>query len=444
MMFISITLAIWLAISQVQCLVQKDDVGKLPALGWNSWNAFACDINETKLLTAANQIVSLGLKDSGYEYVNIDDCWAVKSGRDNKTGQIIPDPIKFPSGIDGLAKSIHSLGLKIGIYGSAGTETCAGYPAQLGHEYLDAATFAAWGIDYFKYDNCYVPSNWTDPYDACVPDQWQKYGPFVNGTCAKSSTDAPTGYNWSTSNTAHRYAIMRDALLAQNRTILYSLCEWGQADVVTWGNATGNSWRMSGDINPWWARVAEILNENTFLLNSVNFWGHNDMDMLEIGNGNLTLAESRSHFAFWAAMKSPLIIGTALDVLPATHVAILRNKYLLAFHQDPLFGAPATPYKWGTNPDWTFNATNPAEYWSGESSQGTLVLALNTLGTKAPKTIVWKEVPHLEKEHDAFQVTDIWSGESLGCVSKGIEIKVEAHDTVGYIVGEKCAPMFSS
>lgn len=284
-----------------------------------------------------------------------------------------------------------------------------------------------------------MPSNWTDQYTSCVPDQWQTYGPYINGTCAKSSSDPPVGYDWGTSNTAHRYRIMRDALLAQNRTILYSLCEWGHADVVAWGNNTGNSWRMSGDINPWWARVAEILNENSFLLNNVNFWGHNDMDMLEVGNGNLTLAETRSHFAFWAAMKSPLIIGTALNVLPATHVDILRNRYLLSFHQDTSHGAPATPYKWGTNPDWAFNATNPAEYWSGKSAHGTLVLALNTLDTKALREIVWSDVPDLEHGVNAFEVTDIWSGKKLGCVGRGIKVVVGSHDTAGYLVGGKCS-----
>lgn len=232
---------------------------------------------------------------------------------------------------------------------------------------------------------------------------------------------------------------MRDALLAQNRTILYSLCEWGQADVEVWGNATGNSWRMSGDITPNWARVAEILNENSFQLNSVNFWGHNDADMLEIGNGDLTLAESRSHFAFWAAMKSPLIIGTALNLLPADHVEILKNQYLLAFSQDEKFGAPATPYKWGTNPDWTFNATNPAEYWSGASTAGTLVMALNTLNVSAVRSIEWSEVPQLQKGRGSFEVTDVWSGKSLGCVEGGINEVVGSHDTVAYLVGKKCS-----
>lgn len=354
------------------------------------------------------------------------------------TGKIIPDPVKFPNGIAGVASQIHALGLKVGIYSSAGTKTCAGYPASIGNEHLDAATFAEWGIDYLKYDNCYVPANWTDEYVACVPDSSNDHD-FPNGTCTVTSQTAPAGYDWSTSNTAQRYKNMRDALLAQNRTILYSLCEWGQADVEQWGNATGNSWRMSGDITPSWSRVAELLNENSFRLDSVDFWGHNDADMLEIGNGNLTLAESRSHFAFWAAMKSPLIIGTALDTLPADHVAILANKHLLAFNQDATHGKPAAPYKWGVNPNWTFNGSYPAEYWSGASSKGTLVLMLNSLAQNATREARWSEVPQLEKDR-AYEVTDVWTGKDLGCVEGGLSRVLESHDTAAFLVGGKCRP----
>lgn len=348
--------------------------------------------------------------------------------------------MKFPNGIIGLANEIHGLGLKIGIYGSAGTQTCAGYPAEIGHESLDAATFASWDIDYLKYDNCYIPSNWTDPYSACVPDESDQYGLYPNGTCEPSASDAPAGYDWATSNTAKRYNVMRNALLAQNRTILYSLCEWGQAAVQTWGNSTAASWRVTGDITPYWSRIVEILNENSFLLNYVNFWGHNDVDMLEIGNGNLTLAESRSHFAFWAAMKSPLIIGTALDVLSTDLVGILKNEYLLGFSQDDVYGGPATPYKWGTNEDWTFNATNPAEYWSGSSQKEILVLALNTWGSTQWRQINWNEVPQLQAGGSGagYEVTDIWSGTNLGCVVGGVGRWVESHDTVGFVVGGRC------
>jgi alpha-galactosidase len=191
--------------------------------GWNSWNAYGCNINETSFLSAAQNIVDKGFKAAGYEYVNIDDCWSVKSGRDNTTGRISPNSTKFPEGISGLADNIHAMGLKIGIYSSAGTETCAGYPASIGYESIDAATFAAWGIDCLKYNNCNVPENWTDTCFACVPDS--AFGP--NGTCTDSNTNyCPAGYDYSQSNSAKRYGRMRDALLEQNRTILYSLCSW--------------------------------------------------------------------------------------------------------------------------------------------------------------------------------------------------------------------------
>ncbi|KAF7172109.1 hypothetical protein CNMCM6106_006387 [Aspergillus hiratsukae] len=446
-------------------LVRPDNVGKLPALGWNSWNAFHCDIDATKIMTAANEVVKLGLKDLGYEYINIDDCWSVKSGRDASTNRIVPDPVKFPDGISGLASQIHGLGLKVGIYSSeslptqqinadqrgaddegAGLTTCAGYPASLGYEDIDAQTFAEWGIDYLKYDNCGVPSNWTDTYTYCVPDPGSK---TTNGTCPDLANPAPAGYDWSTSLTAERYRRMRDALLSveADRTILYSLCDWGQADVNAWGNETGNSWRMSGDINPTWTRIAAIANENSFLMNYVDFWGYPDPDMLEVGNGNLTLAENRAHFALWAAMKSPLIIGTALDSIDQAHLAILSNKHLLAFHQDPVLGRPAYPYKWGYNPDWTFDPAHPAEYWSGPSSKlgGTLVLMFNSEDTAQTRTAVWKEIPELKdvlrrqgKRRAGFHVTDVWTGKDLGCVRDHYSVELEAHDVAALVVGSAC------
>jgi alpha-galactosidase len=172
---------------------------------------------------------------------------------------------------------------------------------------------------------------------------------------------------------------------------------------------------MSGNITPYWSRLAELPNENSFLLNSVDFWGHNDADMLEIGNGSLTLAESRSHFAFWAAMKSPLIIDTALDKLPAT------------------------PYKWGVNPNWIFNGSYPAEYWSGASRRGTLLLMLNSLPQNAAREARWSKVPQLEKDC-AYEVTDVWTGKDLGCVEGGLSRVRESHDTATFLVGKKCRP----
>ncbi|PYH90096.1 alpha-galactosidase aglB [Aspergillus ellipticus CBS 707.79] len=430
-------------VSGANALLRPDDVGRAPALGWNSWNAYNCEIDADKILTAANEVVNLGLKSLGYEYINIDDCWSVKSGRDPTTKRIIPDPDKFPNGISGVADEIHALGLKLGIYSSAGTTTCAGYPASLGYETIDAQSFAEWGVDYLKYDNCGVPDNLTDTYTYCVPDSTDGSF-FPNGTCVNLTDAAPAGYNWATSTTAKRYMRMRNALLSVNRTILYSLCDWGQADVNDWGNETGNSWRMSGDITPKWSRIAEIANENSFLMNYANYYGYPDPDMLEVGNGNLTVAENRAHFALWAAMKSPLIIGTPLDTIDPTHLTILSNKPLLTFHQDPAVGRPAYPYKWGYNADWTFDPAHPAEYWSGPSPAlgGTLIVMVNTEETTQTRTAFWKEVPELKELYTAgkkgFKVVDGWSGNDLGCVRDKYSLKLGAHDAGVLVVGDSC------
>lgn len=408
--------------------------GKLPTLGWNSWNAYHCDIDASKFLSAAQALIDSGLQAAGYTYLNIDDCWSNKDGRD-ANNHIVPNATRFPDGIAGLADQVHALNLSFGIYSTAGTKTCAGYPASLGHEDVDAADFAAWGIDYLKYDNCNVPSNWTDEYVFCNPDY---VNTTANGTCNTELDPrlAPSGYDWSTSNSAVRFNRMRDALAKQEREILYSLCIWGTAGVFAWGNNTAISWRMSDDIQPNWASVTHILNENSFRLGSVNFWGHNDADMLEVGNGDLTQEETRSHFAFWAAMKSPLLIGTDLTELSGENIGVLKNEYLLAFNQDPVYGGPATPYKWGTNPDWTYNDTYPAEYWAGASQAGILILLLNPSNVTQTKEATWSDVPGLEGSR--YQVTDVWTGSDLGCAQSSYSLNVSSHDTAVLLVGNAC------
>jgi alpha-galactosidase len=185
-----------------------------------------------------------------------------------------------------------------------------------------------------------------------------------------------------------------------------------------------------------WKRIAEILTENSFLMDVVDFWGHNDADMLEIGNGALTAAEYRTHFAFWAAIKSPLIIGTNLAKLSSDNLAIIKNTYLIDFNQDATYGKAAKPYKWGTVADWTFDNAHPAEYWSGQSTKGVLVLMLNTGSATATRTATWSEVPELTGT--SYDVTDIWTGKSLGCVKTGISRSLVTHDTAGFLVGKSC------
>ncbi|KAF8666681.1 Alpha galactosidase A [Rhizoctonia solani] len=302
-------------------------IGKTPALGWNSWNAYQGNINEAKIRAAADALVSLGLKDAGYNYVNIDDCWSNITGRDVGTSRIKPDLNKFPNGIKSVADYIHSLGLLVGIYSDAGTLTCAGFPGSLGYENIDAQTFAEWGIDYLKYDNCNVPSNWTDTYG----------GPDFD-------------------------------------------CN---ADVWTWGSRVGHSWRMSGDSSASWSYITSIIARNTNYLNYVD-----DMDMMEIGNGALTInSEQRTHFAMWVALKSPILLGTDLSKLNATQLAIIKNAELLAFSQDTTVGAPAKPYKSGT--------TTPPEYYTGKSAKGTHVFIMNVGSAPASKIVTFSEMRSL-------------------------------------------------
>ncbi|KAK4212623.1 glycoside hydrolase superfamily [Rhypophila decipiens] len=377
-------------------LVSRDGTGRLPAMGWNSWNEYGCDIKETDFIKVGQLLILLGLKDLGYEYVNIDDCWSDKQmRRDPSTKEILPDKTKFPQGISHTAQVIHSLGLKLGIYSDAD----------------------------LKYDNCNVPAQFTDQF---------QYSP------EGLTTDAPTGYDWGASNTAKRYNAMRDALLKQNRTIQYSLCAWGHAHVEQWGNHTGHSWRMWGDIMPAWEGKEQwswglmpIVNQASFLWNTTNFWGHNDWDMLEVGNGQLTIEENRSHFAMWCILKSPLIIGTRLDTIAQPILEILSNKELIAFNQDPVYGASARPFKWGFNKDDTSDMLHPAEYWVGTSVKGLHLFMLNTQDKTVKMQTRLSTIPALS-DYPAeveYLVHDMWTGKDLGRFSGEIALDVAKHDT---------------
>ncbi|KAF9050343.1 glycoside hydrolase superfamily [Panaeolus papilionaceus] len=384
------------------------EIGKLPSLGWNSWNAFRFDINEEKIMSAANAFVSLGLKDAGYQYISIDDAWSERS-RDNVTGRILPDLRKFPSGIKGLAKRIHDLGLKIGIYSDAGTHTCGGYPGSLGYENIDAQTFSGWGIDSLKYDNCNIPANWTDD-------------------------PTPQLNDWYNSNSAIRYRYMTHALASVPRPIEFTLCIWGTAHVTEWGARVGHSWRVWYDSTPDWDYISFIINLNSQVLSSTNFYGHNDMDMMEIGNGNLTIQEARTHFAAWTFMKSPILLGTDLFKLSDEHLAIIKNRELLAFHQDPNVGEPAMPFM-------AFDempATSPPEYYAGASSKGIHVFIINFSNTTATKRFDFAKVPGLSVSGSgSFQLHDMWTGEALVekfDISSRFSLDVDTHDTVAYLI----------
>ncbi|KAJ6586878.1 glycoside hydrolase [Mycena vulgaris] len=381
-------------------------VGKAPALGWNSWNAYGCSINEAKVLAAANQFVSLGLKAAGYQYINIDDCWPL-TARNSTTKQIVPDPTKFPNGISGVATQVHALGLKLGIYSDAGTATCSGYPGSLGFESIDAATFNAWGVDYLKYDNCNVPANWSD-------------------------NALPQNGDWYNSNSAIRYRQMTAALAAQARPVQFNLCLWGNYNVWNWGARVGHSWRLAGDSSATWSYITSIISTAVSHVSEDNFGAHGDMDMMEIGNGALTIQEQRTHFAAWIMLKSPILLGTDLNLLNSTQLAIIKNAELLAFHQDLTVGAPAAPFI----PFASAPTTSPPEYYSGKSSKGTHVFIINTSAAAATKKFTFSQIPTLGTS-GTFSVHDMWAGADLSgtyAASASFSVTVQPHDTVAYLI----------
>jgi alpha-galactosidase len=276
-----------------------------PQMGFNNWNSTHCrdEFNETMIRGIADKFISLGLRDAGYRYVNIDDCWA--NWQRDKDGKLQPNPKRFPSGIKALAGYIHQHGLKFGLYSSAGTSTCEplqenrGFPGGLGHEKQDAATFASWDVDYLKYDNC-----------------------------NNQKVDAK-----------QRYTAMADALRATDRSIFYSMCEWGENKPWLWAGkppVDAGSWRTTGDISDTYASMLKNFKENVVLDSYATPGHYNDPDMLEVGNGGMTDVEYRSHFSLWSIMAAPLLIGTDLRTIKPDALAILLNKDVIAVDQDPL------------------------------------------------------------------------------------------------------------
>ena len=268
-------------------------LARTPPMGWNSWNRFGCNVSAELIRGMADAMVSSGMKDAGYQYVVIDDCWQV--ARD-KSGRIVADSARFPGGIKPVADYVHSKGLKFGIYTDAGRRTCQGRPGTYGYEEIDARTYAEWGVDYVKED-------------------W----------CNAEGLDAPT-----------QYAKFRDALLKSGRPIVLSICEWGSHEPWKWAPATGNLWRTTGDIEDRWASMISLVDLNAQYADAARPGAWNDPDMLEVGNGGMTDDEYRAHFSLWALMAAPLIAGNDLRSMPGTTRDMLINRDVIAVDQDSL------------------------------------------------------------------------------------------------------------
>jgi alpha-galactosidase len=358
-------------------------------MGWNSWNKFGCDVSDTLIRGMADAVVSSGMKDAGYEYVVIDDCWQV--GRDAE-GNIIPDAKRFPGGIKPVADYVHSKGLKFGIYSDAGTGTCQNRPGGRGYEFQDARQYAAWGVDYLKYDWC----------------------------------------NHSTQDSQASYTIMRDALAKSGRPIVFSLCEWGSTKPWLWAKDIGNLWRSTGDIGDKWDSdadkkkfglgVVQILD----LVNPLSSYagpGHwNDPDMLEVGNGGMTATEYRSHFSMWALLAAPLIAGNDLRSMTAETHDILTNKEVIAVDQDPM-GIQGHRVK----------KDGDAEIWSKQMSDGSRSVVLLNRGTsEATIDLKWTDIGY--PENLKASVRDLWAHKDMGSKSGGYSASVPSHGVVMVLI----------
>jgi alpha-galactosidase len=360
-------------------------LARTPPMGWNSWNKFACKgINEKVVRESADAMASNGMKDAGYQFVVIDDCW--QTGRD-AAGNIVADPERFPSGIKALADYIHGKGLKFGIYTDAGTMTCAKRMGSIGHEFQDAKQYANWGVDYLKEDWCNT-----------LPGQ----------------------------NSESSYTLMRNALAESGRPIVFSICEWGSTKPWLWAGPIGNLWRSTGDIQDCWDckkdwggnGVVQILD----LMNGLESYagpGHwNDPDMLEVGNGGMTKEEYRAHFSMWAMFSAPLLAGNDISNMTADTKEILLNKDVIAIDQDPL-GRQGHRVK----------KTGDLEVWSKQLQDGGRAVALLNRGPAAAKiSVAWTDIGYPDAV--SASVRDLWTKKESSAVKGSYSVDVPSHGVV--------------
>lgn len=369
-----------------------EGLAQTPPMGWNSWNTFESAISESLVKETAQAMIANGMRDAGYTYIVLDDCWALRQ-RDAE-GNLVADPEKFPSGMKALADHLHERGFKFGIYGDAGRKTCAGFPGSQGHEFQDARTWASWGVDYLKYDWCATGTR--DPIEA--------------------------------------YSTMRDALFAAGRPVVFSICEWGTARPWEWAQDIGHLWRISGDIyDCWdceqeWSRGVKTILDlyhdlDPGVVGRDGMGGYagpgawNDLDMLEVGNAGLTLAESRSHFTLWAMVGSPLMAGNDVRVMSPEITAIMTNPEVIAINQDPEAVAA-----------WRFRRVfDRYDIWIKPLKDGHwAVCLLNTSEESQEIRVEWERLARAIQGD--FTVREIWSGQDLGSTEKDLTVQVASHD----------------
>lgn len=366
-----------------------------PPMGWNSWNHFACEINEKIIRETADAMVSAGMKDAGYLYINIDDCW---HGDRDSLGFIHPDSSRFPSGMKALADYIHSKGLKFGIYSDAGWKTCGGKPGSRGYEYQDALQYAKWGVDYLKYDWC--------------------------------NTDGL--------NPEGAYLTMRNALYSTGRPIVFSLCEWGNGKPWLWGKNIGHLWRTTGDITNCFDCVVDhgtwkswgimyILDMQDGLRSYAGPGHWNDPDMMEVGNG-MSLNEDRAHFSMWSMLAAPLIAGNDIRKLSDETKNILTNKEVIAVDQDSL-GIQGFKYSSGDSVEVWFKPLQNNE-WAACFLNRSLKIKQIAFDWNKENVIDTVSGRKINSQSNLYKIRDLWTKKEMGTTEKILNAEVPGHDVL--------------
>ncbi len=380
------------ALPALPALAQKfEGLALTPPMGFNTWNTFASNINEVLIMETADTMVKNGMRDAGYDYIVIDDCWQLME-RDAQ-GNLVADPKKFPSGMKALGDYLHARGFKFGIYSCAGSKTCGGFPGSQGHEYQDALLFASWGVDYLKYDWC--STNTRDPKEA--------------------------------------YTTMRDALYAAKRPVVFSICEWGGSKPWEWAKDVGHLWRTTGDITDcydctqrWergWKVILDLqrtlVQPNDGQNNGLGQFGGpghwNDPDMLEVGSAGLTFAESRAHFSLWCMLAAPLMAGADIRHVSPEILAVLTDKEALAIDQDRLGKAA-----------WPFRTEPGREIWVRELADGSWALALLNTGDQPAELSV--DFHHMWFLGGECAIRDIWDKKDTGTTGHSFTKRLDSHD----------------
>jgi len=353
-----------------------DALALTPPMGFNTWNRFACNVSEDLVKGIADAMVSSGMRDAGYQYVVIDDCWQVS--RDSATGRIVADPQRFPGGMRALADYVHSRGLKFGLYTDAGRRTCEGRPGSYRSYEIDARTYAEWGVDYTKVDWCYSDSL----------------------------------------NARAQYTEFRDALRAAGRPVVFSICEWGSNRPWEWAQGVGHLWRTTGDIGDRWSSFIGILDRSAAHARAAGPGGWNDPDMLEVGNGGMTAEEYRAHFSLWAIMAAPLIAGNDIRAMSDTTREILTNREVIAVDQDSL-GVQG----------WLVSQPRPdLQVWVKPLRDGSRAVALfNRTEAPAEIAVEWSAIGLAS---GPASVRDLWAHRDLGSFAGRYAALVPSHGVV--------------